>query len=192
MQHTFLWGLSESDIEKCGKCAAPIDRCGPGMRGNLSFPSSSIHKLGALVFFGVLAMERGLASAFMAVRGSRSLFLCCRARVPRGRASLVDASAKIHKQNTLVGHGALETHHRLYYSLCLDIPTPEDMEDLGAVLSMGTGPGDSILLKGDLGAGKTCLARGFVRARTGMADISVTSPTYLLSNTYEADDGALL
>uniref|UniRef100_A0A7S2XNM5 tRNA threonylcarbamoyladenosine biosynthesis protein TsaE n=1 Tax=Attheya septentrionalis TaxID=420275 RepID=A0A7S2XNM5_9STRA len=163
------------------------------MRGTISRPSSSIIKIGALVFFGLLAMERGLASAFMAVRGStRSLFPCCRARVTYGRASLVDALANIHKQNAFVGHGALETQHRLYYSLCLDIPTPEDMEDLGAVLSMGTGPGDSILLKGDLGAGKTCLARGFVRARTGMADISVTSPTYLLSNTYEADDGALL
>lgn len=166
---------------------------GPGMRGSIPCSSSSIVKIGALIFWGVLAMERGLASAFMAVRGStRSLFPCRRARVPCGRASLVNASAKIRKDNSCVGHGALETQHRLFYSLCLDIPTPEDMEDLGAVLSMGTGPGDSILLKGDLGAGKTCLARGFVRARTGMSDISVTSPTYLLSNTYEADDGALL
>jgi hypothetical protein len=72
--------------------------------------------------------------------------------------------------------------------LRLAIPTSEDMEDVGAILSMGTGPGDVILLGGDLGAGKTCFSRGFVRARTGDMDQRVTSPTYLLSNTYDAGD----
>jgi hypothetical protein len=72
--------------------------------------------------------------------------------------------------------------------LPLAIPTSEDMEDIGAILSMGTGPGDVILLGGDLGAGKTCFSRGFVRARTGDMDQRVTSPTYLLSNTYDAGD----
>lgn len=72
--------------------------------------------------------------------------------------------------------------------LQLAIPTSEDMEDVGAVLSIGTGPGDVILLGGDLGAGKTCFSRGFVRARTGDMDQRVTSPTYLLSNTYDAGD----
>lgn len=72
------------------------------------------------------------------------------------------------------------------HSLELSIPTAEDMEDLGAILSMGTGPGDVILLGGDLGAGKTCFSRGFVRAKTGDFDQKVTSPTYLLSNTYDA------
>jgi tRNA A37 threonylcarbamoyladenosine biosynthesis protein TsaE len=43
-----------------------------------------------------------------------------------------------------------------------------------------------IFLDGDLGAGKTCLARGFVRALTGDDTLRVTSPTYLLSNTYRA------
>jgi tRNA A37 threonylcarbamoyladenosine biosynthesis protein TsaE len=43
----------------------------------------------------------------------------------------------------------------------------------------------------DLGAGKTTLARGFVFCKLGVDDargggqaIHVTSPTYLLSNTY--------
>lgn len=75
------------------------------------------------------------------------------------------------------------------YKLHLAVPTPEDMEDIGAVLSIGTGAGDAILLGGDLGSGKTCLSRGFVRARTGIRDIRVTSPTYLLSNTYVAAEG---
>ena len=83
--------------------------------------------------------------------------------------------------------------HRLYLSTSLNVlelavPTPQDMEDVGAILSMGTGPGDVILLGGDLGAGKTCFSRGFVRAKTGDLDMRVTSPTYLLSNTYDAGD----
>ena len=40
----------------------------------------------------------------------------------------------------------------------------------------------------DLGTGKTCFARGFIRARIGDPDLAVTSPTYLLDNTYEAED----
>lgn len=37
----------------------------------------------------------------------------------------------------------------------------------------------------DLGCGKTCFARGFVRELTDDAALQVTSPTYLLVNTYE-------
>eukprot|EP00979_Chaetoceros_neogracilis_P004817 scaffold838_cov218-Chaetoceros_neogracile.AAC.17 len=67
------------------------------------------------------------------------------------------------------------------------------MEDVGAVLSVGTKGGDVLVLDGDLGSGKTCFSRGFVRARTGFTDMRVTSPTYLLSNTYPTyDDDDLL
>ncbi|CAM9766306.1 unnamed protein product, partial [Ascophyllum nodosum] len=38
-----------------------------------------------------------------------------------------------------------------------------------------------------LGTGKTCFARGFIRARVD-ANIAVTSPTYLLDNTYKVQD----
>lgn len=64
------------------------------------------------------------------------------------------------------------------------------MEDIGSLLATlaldsDTDPvGGVIFLQGDLGAGKTTFARGFVRAATGDADLRVTSPTYLLSNTY--------
>lgn len=40
-------------------------------------------------------------------------------------------------------------------------------------------------LRRDLGCGKTCFARGFIRELTGDAVLQVTSPTYLLVNTYE-------
>jgi tRNA threonylcarbamoyladenosine biosynthesis protein TsaE len=59
------------------------------------------------------------------------------------------------------------------------------MEDIAALLSVSTTSGDTILLDGDLGAGKTCFSRGFIRARTGYGG-KITSPTYLLSNTYLA------
>lgn len=81
------------------------------------------------------------------------------------------------------------TNDKQRYSLKLRIPTAEDMEDIGGLLSVGSKKGDIILLDGDLGAGKTCFSRGFIRGRTGMEDERVTSPTYLLSNSYSVDGG---
>jgi tRNA threonylcarbamoyladenosine biosynthesis protein TsaE len=82
------------------------------------------------------------------------------------------------------------------YFLNLRIPTAEDMEDIGGILSVNTVAGDVILLDGDLGAGKTCFSRGFILGRTGRRGgdttdsyICFTSPTYLLSNTYPLEDG---
>ena len=72
--------------------------------------------------------------------------------------------------------------------LRLLITTPEDMEDVGSVLSISSSKGDIIFLDGDLGAGKTCFSRGFIRAKTGFFDMKVTSPTYLLSNVYDTSD----
>ena len=74
------------------------------------------------------------------------------------------------------------------YTLTLNIPTPDDMEDIGALLSVNSYAGDIILLDGDLGAGKTCFSRGFIRARIGSMNERVTSPTYLLSNTYTTNN----
>jgi len=76
------------------------------------------------------------------------------------------------------------THQNEDYQLSLTIPTPSDMEDIGALLSVNSNKGDVILLDGDLGAGKTCFSRGFIRAKTGCGDERITSPTYLLSNMY--------
>ena len=74
-------------------------------------------------------------------------------------------------------------------STTLSVPTAEDMEDAAGILASllletGRPEGAIVLLGGDLGAGKTAFARGFVRAATGDWNIRVTSPTFLLSNTY--------
>ena len=103
-------------------------------------------------------------------------------------------------------------------SIRLVLDTAHDTEELGALLctlllaeeeegehpkdgsttaslstasSTHTAAGSVIFLQGDLGAGKTCLARGFVRAAVQDWDERVTSPTYLLSNVYQTGQNNL-
>ncbi|CAM9109504.1 unnamed protein product [Choristocarpus tenellus] len=66
------------------------------------------------------------------------------------------------------------------------------MEKIGAILGEDSQEGDTILLSGDLGTGKTCFARGFIRARVGEPSLPVTSPSYLLDNTYKTEGGDLI
>jgi tRNA threonylcarbamoyladenosine biosynthesis protein TsaE len=58
---------------------------------------------------------------------------------------------------------------------------------LGAALASCVGPGDVVLLVGDLGAGKTTLAQGFA-AGLGVAG-PVTSPTFTLVREYPLPGG---
>src|SRR6516164_1301002 len=64
-----------------------------------------------------------------------------------------------------------------------DLPDERAMVALAARISALAAPGDIIALKGDLGAGKTSFARGFIRARGGEED--VPSPTFTLVQIYE-------
>ncbi|KAL3674854.1 hypothetical protein V7S43_000778 [Phytophthora oleae] len=76
-----------------------------------------------------------------------------------------------------------------YLSRIHTTKSQQDMEKLGERLAKDRQAGDVLFLHGDLGCGKTCLARGFVRKLTGHTQLAVTSPTYLLVNTYgEASD----
>ena len=61
-------------------------------------------------------------------------------------------------------------------------------EQLGAELAMQTPPGGVWLLKGDLGAGKTTWARGFVAGLGGNPE-DVSSPTYAVLHCYETPAG---
>ena len=57
---------------------------------------------------------------------------------------------------------------------------------LGANLARILRTGDVIALTGDLGAGKTTLARGLIQSVLG--EIDVPSPTYTLVQTYDMPD----
>jgi tRNA threonylcarbamoyladenosine biosynthesis protein TsaE len=59
---------------------------------------------------------------------------------------------------------------------------------LGEALAGRARPGDVIALYGDLGAGKSTLARAFIRALTG-PKTEVPSPTFTLVQTYESEAG---
>jgi tRNA threonylcarbamoyladenosine biosynthesis protein TsaE len=71
-------------------------------------------------------------------------------------------------------------------TLTLDLPDAEATEALGARLAARARPGDVILLEGPIGAGKSCLARAFIRTRLGREE-EVPSPTFTLVQVYEAE-----
>jgi tRNA threonylcarbamoyladenosine biosynthesis protein TsaE len=56
---------------------------------------------------------------------------------------------------------------------------------LGARIAQVLRPGDLILLEGDLGAGKTALARAIIRSLMGDPLLEVPSPTFALIQPYE-------
>lgn len=66
----------------------------------------------------------------------------------------------------------------------LFLPDASHTYHLGRLLAADTRAGDILLLSGELGAGKTALARGFVHFARQDDALEVTSPTYLLANTY--------
>jgi len=70
-------------------------------------------------------------------------------------------------------------------SLMYKTSGPEETAALARKIAMLVRPGDVILLKGDLGAGKSIFARAFIQALCG-EDTEVPSPTFTLVQTYEA------
>ncbi len=73
--------------------------------------------------------------------------------------------------------------------LHLEVPGPEEMEELGRLLGEHCPAGQRIYLEGDLGAGKTTLVRGFLRGRGYQG--KVKSPTYTLVEPYELGSTAI-
>jgi tRNA threonylcarbamoyladenosine biosynthesis protein TsaE len=63
---------------------------------------------------------------------------------------------------------------------------------LGAELAAQLKPGDLLLLLGDLGAGKTALARAIIRTLSGDPELDVPSPTFALVQPYDSSRGAIL
>lgn len=73
------------------------------------------------------------------------------------------------------------------FPIVLDLPDPEATSALGQRLAGLAQPGDTFLLSGPIGAGKSCLARAFIRARLGPEE-DVPSPTFTLVQVYETPD----
>lgn len=55
---------------------------------------------------------------------------------------------------------------------------------LGHRIALALRPGDLVALSGELGAGKTALARAIIRARLGEDALEVPSPTFALVQPY--------
>ena len=74
---------------------------------------------------------------------------------------------------------------------------PIELTDLAATETMAARiaalarPGDTILLEGDLGSGKTAFARAFLRAASSDAGLEVPSPTFTLVQSYETRIGTV-
>lgn len=69
--------------------------------------------------------------------------------------------------------------------LRIDLADEAASERLAAGLAMLAGKGDLIKLEGDLGAGKTTLARSFIRTLADNPALEVPSPTFTLVQAYE-------
>lgn len=65
--------------------------------------------------------------------------------------------------------------------------TPEETEAVAAKLAGRLGAGDVMLIRGELGSGKTTFVRGAARA-LGVRG-PVTSPTFTIGQVYAADGG---
>jgi tRNA threonylcarbamoyladenosine biosynthesis protein TsaE len=64
----------------------------------------------------------------------------------------------------------------------MNINSPEEMFELGKKIGSKLVAGDVILMRGELGAGKTALTRG-IGSALGIEDVS--SPTFVISKIYQ-------
>lgn len=72
------------------------------------------------------------------------------------------------------------------------LPDDAATADLGAIIAAQLQPGDIVSLEGDLGAGKTALARAIIRALADDPSLEVPSPTFAIIQPYETARGPVL
>ena len=71
----------------------------------------------------------------------------------------------------------------------MSLPDERATDQLGATLAARLRIGDIVGLKGELGAGKTTLARAMLRAAAEDIQLIVPSPTFTLVEVYETPRG---
>ncbi|MFL5283204.1 MAG: tRNA (adenosine(37)-N6)-threonylcarbamoyltransferase complex ATPase subunit type 1 TsaE [Rhodopila sp.] len=76
-------------------------------------------------------------------------------------------------------------------SVTLELPDLSATEALASRLAGVLRRGDAILLEGDLGAGKSALARALLRAAAGDPALEVPSPSFTLVQSYETPIGLI-
>jgi tRNA threonylcarbamoyladenosine biosynthesis protein TsaE len=73
--------------------------------------------------------------------------------------------------------------------MMLSLPDLPATERFAAGIAALARPGDTILLAGPLGAGKTAFARAFLRAAAEDSSLDVPSPSFTLVQTYDTHRG---
>lgn len=72
------------------------------------------------------------------------------------------------------------------------LPDDHATAQFGATLASTLRPGDIVNLQGDLGAGKTALARAIIRALASDPALDVPSPTFAIIQPYDTPIGSVL
>ena len=72
------------------------------------------------------------------------------------------------------------------------LPDLEATEHLARIIAQELCPGDLVTLAGDLGSGKTTLARAILRSLTQNPKLDVPSPTFTIMQTYETLKGQVI
>ncbi|MCW1949773.1 MAG: tRNA (adenosine(37)-N6)-threonylcarbamoyltransferase complex ATPase subunit type 1 TsaE [Octadecabacter sp.] len=73
------------------------------------------------------------------------------------------------------------------FTTTLLLSSEDDTAQLGETLAKYAQAGDCFLLRGQIGAGKSALARAFIRSLLG-SETEVPSPTFTLVQTYDFGD----
>jgi tRNA threonylcarbamoyladenosine biosynthesis protein TsaE len=71
----------------------------------------------------------------------------------------------------------------------IPLPTQAATEAIAACIAPHLRPGDTLLLSGGIGAGKTAFARALIRAAMGNPAEDVPSPTFTIVQTYPTPRG---